>query len=309
MPRLRKVRALHPGSRIGIAAPAGPIDSDRLEAGEAMLRGMGFEPVRAGDVTARSGYLAGDDARRAAELSDLIGDPRVEAVVCARGGYGCHRIVDRLDPALFRAAAKPLVGYSDVTTLMLWQRRVAGLTSFHGPMLERADRLSQDAREALAAMLCGAIAGPLTGRSIAGGLAAGRIVGGSLSLLVASLGTPWELDTRGAILLFEDVGEPPYRVDRMLQCLRAAGKLGAAAAIGVGAMVDCMDTRYPSPSVDDVLQEILTPLGIPVLGALPFGHVDRNLPWAIGVRAELDAERGELRFLESGVTMRRKGEA
>jgi len=138
VPSLRRPHAIRKGATIGIAAPAGPIDDVRLEAGEAMLRKLGFEVRRRADVGAQQGYLAGDDARRAAEFMELVNDPEVDAIVCARGGYGAHRIISMLDAQAVRRAAKPLVGYSDVTTLLLWQRRCAGLMGIHGPMLDRA---------------------------------------------------------------------------------------------------------------------------------------------------------------------------
>jgi muramoyltetrapeptide carboxypeptidase len=302
VPRLRKPRRVRPGSAVGIAAPAGPIDAERLEAGEAWLRQAGFEPVRRADLGAARGYLAGDDARRAGELMELVRDPRVAAVWCARGGYGCHRIVSLLDAVEVRAAAKPLVGYSDVTTLLLWQLRRAGLAGVHGPMLERQGEEADEARAQLFELLAGARPPPLVGRGLVGGRGAGRLVGGTLTLVAASLGTPWEVDTRGAILLFEDVAEEPYAVDRCLQQLRAAGKLERLAGIGVGQMVDCCGKRYPEPTVDEVLEEILAPLGVPVAVDLPFGHVARNRAWPVGGRAALDGDRGEIELLESAVS-------
>jgi muramoyltetrapeptide carboxypeptidase len=305
VPALKKARAIRPGARVGIAAPAGVVDPDRLEAGEQMIRRMGFEPVRRADLTARNGYLAGDDARRAAELAELVDDPDVGAIVCARGGYGASRIVARLDAARFRAARKPLVGYSDVTTLLLWQRRQAGLMGIHGPMLEREDPLSPEVVAALSRALTGTGPAPrLTGEPLAGGWAEGRLTGGSLSLTVASLGTPWEVDTRDAILLLEDVTEPPYRIDRMLQQLAAAGKLAAVAGVGIGSMQRCEDERYPERDVAVVLREALAPLGVPVVTGLPFGHCARNLAWPHGGRAAIDGDRGEVELLESAVAAR-----
>ena len=137
MPALRKAHALRPGDCIGIATPASPIDEEHLEAGETLIRELGFEPRRGIGATDRCGYLAGDDDQRARQLMGLIGDPDVRAILCARGGYGCHRIVSRLDAAAFRKAAKPLVGYSDITTLLLWQRRAAGLMGIHGAIMSK----------------------------------------------------------------------------------------------------------------------------------------------------------------------------
>jgi len=305
VPALRRPQAIPRGATIGIAAPAGPIDRDRVEAGEAMLRKLGFEVRRRADLGAQQGYLAGDDARRAAELMELVNDPEVDAIVCARGGYGCHRIIPMLDAEAVRRAAKPLVGYSDVTTLLLWQRRCAGLMGIHGPMLDRAESLSAESQRSLTNALLGM--GPLprmSGKSLTSGWSEGRLTGGSLSLVVASLGTPWEIDTRGAILLFEEVGEDPYRVDRMLQQLIAAGKLAAAVGVGIGSMTGCESERYPTPRVAEVLEEILAPLELPVVSELPFGHCDPHFAWPVGARAAIDGDRGEIELLEAGVSKR-----
>ncbi|MCZ6464806.1 MAG: LD-carboxypeptidase [Proteobacteria bacterium] len=285
---------------IAIAAPAGPVDPEKLEAGIAWLRELGFEPAVRDDLTAQRGYLAGDDERRAAELMHWIGDDRAEAIVCARGGYGCHRIVSLLDADRVRRAGKALVGYSDVTTLLLWQLRCAGLSGIHGPMLERDH--SAATGEALAALLLGDVPPPLEGKPCVPGRREGRLVGGSLTLVAASLGTPWEIDTRGAILLFEDVAEEPYAVDRSLHQLRAAGKLDELVGVGVGQMVGCEGSRHPTPTVHEVLDEMLTPLGVPVVLDLPFGHCASHLPWPVGGRAIVDGERGLIELLESSVT-------
>jgi len=289
---------------VGIAAPAGVVDPDRLEAGEQMLRRLGFEPVRRADLLDRNGYLAGSDERRAAELTEWVRDPDVEAIVCARGGYGSSRILGQLDAKLFRKAGKPLVGYSDITSLLLWQRKLAGLMGIHGPMLER-DGLSDDVATSLVRALTGS--GPplrLPGKTLTGGWAEGRLVGGSLSLVVASLGTPWEIDTRDAILMLEEVGEPPFRVDRMLAQLAAAGKLQVAAGVAFGCMEGCEDPRYPDRDVDLVLGEAVAELGLPAIHGLPFGHGAHNLAWPFGGRAAIDGDRGEVELLDSAVAAR-----
>jgi muramoyltetrapeptide carboxypeptidase len=304
VPRLRKPRALSRGATLGIAAPGGPVDEERLEAGVELLRGAGFTTFHRRDVLARSGYLAGEDARRADELMELVADPRVDGIVCARGGYGCDRIIHLLDPDAVRAAAKPLVGFSDITALLLWQRRCAGLMGFHGPMLDRGADLDPEAVSALVAQLQGDSPLPLVlrGTGGCGGRAGGRLTGGSLTLAVASLGTPWELDTRGAILLLEDRAERPYRIDRMLQQLRGAGKLERVAGIGIGEFSDCVDDRYAAPTVGEVIEEVVRPLGVPLVTGLPFGHVRANFAWPLGARANIDGESCELRVLERGVS-------
>lgn len=300
---MRKPRALRRGAVLGIAAPGGPVNCEQLEAGESLLRAAGFDVYRRDDLLARDGYTAGDDARRAAELMELVSDSDVAGIICARGGYGCDRILPMLDARAFREAAKPLVGYSDITALLLWQRRCAGLMGFHGPMLDRGADLDGAALEHLIQQLTGEGVLPTTlrGRALGGGRATGRIVGGSLTLLAASIGSPWELDTRAAILLIEDVGERPYRIDRMLQQLRAARKFDGLAAVGVGIFESCVDERYPQPDVATVIENALRPLGVPIVTDLPFGHVKLNYAWPMGGRATIDGTSGELQLLEWGV--------
>jgi muramoyltetrapeptide carboxypeptidase len=298
---LRRPRRLPRGGTIGIAAPAGAVDAERLAAGEASLRKAGFATRRRDDLLDRHGYLAGDDARRAAELMELVEDPSIDAIFCARGGYGSHRIMTRLDATRVRAAAKPLVGYSDVTTLLLWQQRRAGLVGFHGPMLERDGGMDPAGLDALVGVLTGTMTTPppLEGSSGFGARVEGTLVGGNLTTLLASLGTPWEIDTRGAILVFEEVGERPYRIDRMLQQLLAAGKLEGVVGIGVGHLVDCEPARPDSPSALDVILELAQGLGLPIVTGLPTGHAAPNLPWPVGVRGVLDGAHARLAVLDS----------
>jgi muramoyltetrapeptide carboxypeptidase len=302
---LRRPRGIRPGAQIAIAAPAGPVDPEALVSGRSALERLGFEVVVREDVLDRDGYLAGSDDRRAAEMMEFVRDPEIGAILCARGGYGCHRIVDLLDPIAFRKAAKPLVGYSDITTLLLWQRKHAGLAGIHGPMLEKKDSLMGEAGSALIRALQGT--GPLpryTGQTLVAGWAEGRLVGGSLTVCVASLGTSWEIDTRDCILMLEDVTELPYRIDRMLQQLRAAGKFERAVGIALGGFKDCDDERYPDWTVERLFDEAFGSLGIPVVVGLPFGHGDDNRPWPFAGRAAIDGSRGELEILESAVTTR-----
>ncbi len=304
MLRLRKPRALGEGATLAIAAPAGPVDPEALAAGRALLEGRGFRTLQRDDLLARRAYLAGDDARRADELMHWIRAPEVDGIVCARGGYGVDRMLPLLDADAVRRAAKPLVGYSDVTALLLWQQCRAGLGGFHGPMLDRGDDLDPAALDSLVAQLCGQAPMPLTlsGCGRLPGRAEGRLVGGSLSLVAASVGTPFQAPTRGAILLLEDRGELPYRVDRMLQQLRGAGLLQGLAGVGVGDFSSCSDPRYPEVSALDVIEEAVRPFGVPLVTDLPFGHVRANFAWPTGARATLDGDRGELQILEQGVS-------
>jgi len=315
---LRKPRALPRGGTIGIAAPASAVDLAQVVAGEKRWREAGFSVVRRDDLAARDRYLAGDDARRAAELRELWADPRVDAIVCARGGYGCHRIIDRLDAEAARAAAKPLVGYSDITTLLLWQHRCAGLVGVHGPMLERGDEITDEEFGALVEVLTGTERLPLLreGTNGAGASVEGPLVGGSLTLVAASLGTPWAVDARGAILMLEDTGERPFRIDRMLQQLRYAGVLDRVVGVGLGHFERCDEPARSAGgerargersepdgviNAEQILREWLDASGVPWVSGLPFGHGAPNLAWPMGVRARLDGARATLHILERGV--------
>jgi muramoyltetrapeptide carboxypeptidase len=305
LPSLRRPRAIRPGAKIGLAAPAGPLDPEVFAANRTALERLGFETYAREDILDRDGYLAGSDERRASELMELVTDESISAIICARGGYGCHRIVDQLDAKAFRDAAKPLVGYSDITTLFLWQRKQAGLLGIHGPMLEKKNSLEGEAGSALVRALQGT--GPLpryAGQTLAGGWAEGRLVGGSLTVCVASLGTPWELDTRDAILMLEDVTELPYRLDRMFQQLRAAKKFDRVVGVALGSFTDCGDERYPECTVERLVEEVFGTLGVPVVTGLPFGHGAQNRPWPFAGRGALDGARGELEILESAVSTR-----
>lgn len=303
MKPLRKPRALRAGATLGIAAPGGPVDPERVEQGCALLERAGFRTYCREDLSARHGYLAGDDERRIAELEQLWRDPEIDAIVCARGGYGCDRILHRLDPELARSAAKPLVGYSDVTALLLWQARCAGLAGFHGPMLEYGADLAAESLAALSGWLSGAGEPPfvLEGVGRGGATAEGFLVGGSLTLLAASVGTCWEVDTDGAILMLEETNESPYRVDRMLQQLRGAGKLEGVVGLGCGDLTSCVDPKYGT-TIGEVIRELAIGLEVPCVTELPFGHVPANAPWPFGGRASIDGERGEIHVLERGVS-------
>jgi muramoyltetrapeptide carboxypeptidase len=231
-----------------------------------------------------------------------VEDAEVAAILCARGGYGAQRMLAGLDAARVRRARKPLIGFSDVTTLLLWQLRRAGLVGFHGPMFDRDAGPSDEELERLVRVLAGETPPPFAGLGRQGGCAEGRLVGGSLTLVAASLGTPWEVDTRGAILAFEEIGEKPYALDRDLSHLAAAGKLDAAAGFAVGSLLGCEDPKRATPTADEVVVEILSRYRKPLVTGLPFGHEQPNLVWPAGGRAALDGERGELRLLEAGVS-------
>jgi muramoyltetrapeptide carboxypeptidase len=304
MTTLEKPNALIPGSTIAIVAPAGPVLGEQaqegLRAGIAALERAGFLTAQRQDLFAQEGFLAGDDARRAAEIMETVARPEVGAIFCARGGYGSARILPLLNAEKIRAAAKPLVGFSDITAMLLWQQNCAGLVGIHGPMLVSA---TDEQIEETLRLLGGELELPsvLQGRAGFQGIAQGRLTGGTLSVVAASLGTPWEVNTQGAILCIEEVNEQPYKLDRYLQQLKAAGKFDDLAGIALGQFTDCCDERYPAPSAEEVLREVFTEFDIPLVSHLPVGHAADNRPWPMGVQAEIDGAKGTLAVLESAV--------
>ncbi len=299
-PSLLLPRPLTPGSTVGVCAPAGPVDEKALEAGIRWLEDAGYV-VRCGrHLRARLGYLAGTDEQRLGDLLELWRAPDVSGIVLARGGYGLPRILSRLDPAELRRERKLLVGYSDASSLLLFLRRCAGLASVHGPMLEKPD-LTEHARARLLSLVRGEAGGlePLQGAGVTRGRVAGPLVGGGLLVVAASLGTSWEIDTRGAILFLEEICEQPYAIDRLLVQLREAGKLRDAVGVALGQFVSCESERYPETRAQDVLRELLaSEVRGPIVEDLPFGHILDHRSLGFGVRAELDGDRGTLTPLE-----------
>jgi muramoyltetrapeptide carboxypeptidase len=305
---LLRPHALTRGGTIGICSPAGPLDEAQLHEGDAWLRREGFEVVVAPHVLTRRGYLAGHDEERLGDFLELLRDPAIDAILFSRGGYGTARWLPRLEAGELRAARKLVIGYSDATSVCLFLRRCAGLASIHGPML-RSDA-TPAARARLLALACGEPDGqaPLAGEAVRGGAVEAPLVGGNLTLVTGSLGTPWEIDTHGAILFLEEVSEQPYAIDRFLTQLRNAGKLEHVAGVALGRFANCESERYPEVSSADVLREIFeAAFKGPIVTGLPFGHVADNLALAVGVRARLDGGAGTLTLLEPAVAPRGQG--
>jgi muramoyltetrapeptide carboxypeptidase len=282
-----------------VIAPASPFPREDLERGVARLRAR-YRVSHRDDLFAHEGFLAGDDARRLAELDEALADPDIDAIVAARGGYGATRLLSRLDVERVRGARKLLVGFSDVTALhALWAR--AGLRSIHGPMVAALGRGTEAQLARWFACVEGALPPSVSGLAvIRPGVAEGPLLGGNLALLAALLGTPHVPPLEGAVLFLEDVGEAPYRIDRMLTSLRDAGWLERVAGIALGTFEGC-GPRPDGRHVEEVLLERLEDLGVPVALGVPAGHVDDNLELPFGARVRLDASAGELHFLEPAV--------
>ncbi|MEU0274682.1 LD-carboxypeptidase [Streptomyces sp. NPDC006307] len=294
---LERPHRLRPGDRVAIVAPSGPVAEERLRAGLDILRGWGLDPVVAPHVLDRHlGYLAGDDAARARDLTRAWCDPSVAAVICARGGYGAQRMVDLVDWAAMRAAGpKVFAGYSDVTALHE-AFAVRGLATLHGPMAAAVTFLHDTrTQESLRATLFEPESvrtlGLETARPLVPGRARGVTLGGCLTLLAAELGTPGARPSaRGGLLLLEDTGEEPYRLDRALTQLLRAGWLDGVSGVALGSWQDC----GPYAAVRATLRDRLAGLGVPVVEELGFGHGPTNLTVPLGVPAVLDAEAGTL---------------
>lgn len=316
-PLLAAPPALRPGDAISVVAPASAPKRAAFDAAMANLQAAGYRPKTYRDVCTPHGYLSGTDAARADELNQAFADPETTMVLAARGGYGVGRILDRIDYGLLAARPKIVCGYSDITALHAAIGRLCGLVSFHGPNL--IDGLGDDSadseaeRSATHALLAGQRkrgddllpAAPAM-RTVVGGQAEGRLVGGNAAVLLSILGTPYGPDfegpgSDGAILLLEDVHEAPYRIDRLLTQLRLAGVLGRLGGVVLGYFTDA-DARR-GPSVDEVAAELLEPLGVPTLASAPIGHEHPNLPLPLGARVELDVDAGTLRLRQEVVTV------
>ena len=306
------------GDTVGLVAPASaPPDPKAVDLAAAALEKYGFKPKLAKNVRARLGFLAGTDRERATDLMTMFADKKVKAIVCLRGGYGCSRILDRLDYNVIRRNPKILAGYSDITTLHLALLRKTGLISFHAPMWNGAladpqvpdfTRISflKSVMEATPPSSIGADCPEKSISVLRGGSAEGPLIGGNLSLICASLGTPFLPSFKGKIIFFEDISEKPYRLDRMLTQLWNAGIFSQVAGVAVGVNKDCNDPDAKPggeyrQSGADVVKERLSSLRVPVVVGLPFGHVDLNATIPVGVRAKLDGRRGELIIVEAAV--------
>ncbi len=259
-------------------------------------RSLGWEPVPGEHVLARRGYLAGDDALRAADLDRALRDPRVDGIWCTRGGYGSMRLLDGIDYGLLRARPRAILGYSDITALHMAVRARAGIVTFHAPTAR--GELSPFSRESLRRAVvtgenpCGIAE---QARVLRHGRARGPIVGGNLALVAAMTGTPYALDLEGTILLIEDVGEPLYRIDRMLRQLQLSGALSRAAALGIGsfsARGDDPDDR--DEALETLLVETAVAVNGPVIAGIPLGHIPDQWTIPLGAIGELDSESRSL---------------
>jgi len=311
---LVKPPALREGDTVGIVAPASDVKRSDLEAGCEALRRAGYRPFYFGSILDQDLYFAGSVERRARELEAMFAREDVKAIVSARGGYGANYLLEALDLETIKAHPKIFVGYSDLTTLLTYFYDAAGLVTFHGPMVAK-DWAHADGVDLASwqAVLTGTTAWELNldeGSGVTGlvdGAAEGILYGGCLSILVASIGTPYEISTEDTILFLEDLAAKPYQIDRMLMQLKLAGKFDGVRGIVFGEMRDCVQTANQGYTLEEVVLRIVGTLGVPVAYGVRSGHVTAgNITLPIGVRAGLHVRAGKvsLKILEAAVTGR-----
>jgi|SRR5579872_6786580 len=290
-----KPRALRPGDRIALVAPASPFSRDAFDLGLAELRRLGYDPVYQESVFARRRYTAGEPSVRARAFREAWSDPSIAAVIAVRGGYGSVQLLPLLDAEEMRKTPKAFIGYSDTTSLLTWLTGRCGIVSFHGPMIDgRFEKgiAGYDADTFARVLTRPEPAGAITHPQLVAlrdGDAAGALLGGTLTQLVASLATPYAFDPpRGHILFLEEVAERPYRIDRMMTQLAMAGVLARASAIVFGEMPRCDEPGDSGPVIRDVLTDLVAGFRGPVLFGLPSGHTNgATLTLPFGVRARV----------------------
>jgi muramoyltetrapeptide carboxypeptidase len=282
-------RRLSEGDAVALVSPSGPVPAERIEAAVNVLSSWGLRPHVFPNAAGSHRYLAAEDAARLSDLREAFEDPGMRAVWCLRGGYGMQRIVDQLDFDAIKADPKLVIGFSDITALhlALWQR--IRLATVHGPVAAQFDKGADSvtARAARQAVMTSEVitvtrdGGESSAPATTSGVASGPLIGGNLSLVAASLGTPDMPLLDGAILLLEEVDEPHYKVDRMLTHLRRSGVIEGVAGVAIGQFTNC-------PEAAEILLDRLGSLGVPLLGGLPIGHGDQHYAVPLGIPSILD---------------------
>ncbi|HSJ37984.1 MAG TPA: LD-carboxypeptidase [Planococcus sp. (in: firmicutes)] len=298
-------KRLKKGDTVGVIAPSSPPKQEHLEKALPFLEELGLKVKMGKSVKAKYGYLAGDDDARLADLHEMFEDPEVAGIICAGGGYGAARYADRIDYAMIKDNPKVFWGYSDITFLHTAIGEYSDLVTFHGPML--ASDVGKDTFHERSGRMFGQLFSPfelfyseeisqLT--TLRGGVAEGELVGGNLSLMRSAIGTKYELDVKGKILLIEDINETPYQVDEMLNHLKMARKLEQVAGIVVGDFKNA-DPKKPeeSLSLDHVLGHYLGNLNVPVVKGFKIGHCEPHFSVPLGAKARLDADNKTLTIM------------
>ncbi|HUO13400.1 MAG TPA: LD-carboxypeptidase [Verrucomicrobiae bacterium] len=309
---IQRVRppALRAGDTVGIVAPASNVHPDDLQAGCNALQRAGYRPFYFDSILEKDLYFAGSVERRVHELNDMFARDDVRAILCARGGYGANYLLPKLDIKQIKSHPKIFVGYSDITCLLTRFLDAAGLITFHGPMVAKdwshADGVDSISWQALAGTAEWHV--PLSDdvRGLVDGEAEGELYGGCLSILVASLGTPYEIRTEGTILFLEDVATKPYQIDRLLMQLKLAGKFAGVRAIVFGQMLDCVQTANQGYTLEEVVTRVVGDLRIPVAFGVRSGHVtggNITLPFGVQASLAIHAGRVAMKILGPAVTL------
>lgn len=311
--------ALQPGSRIGVVAPASGVSRWDIRDGVEALKSFGCKVELGKTISSVKRFLSISDEARAADFMEFVARDDIDAIVCARGGYGVMRILPLLDYEMIRAKPKIVVGYSDITALVNAIYVCSGVVAYHGPVVYSTfDPYTKEYfhKTLFRPEPVGRIKDSNEFNShrfsnrrlvtLAGGKAQGRLVGGNLTLVASTLGTPYEVQCKDAILFFEDVSEEPYKIDRMLTQLWLAGKLQECSGIAMGRFRKCDVSTNPyfPHSLEEVLRTRLEPLGVPIVYGLPIGHVKSKMTVPVGTMAELDADEGRLSLIEASVRER-----
>lgn len=301
--KLLKPARLEKGKKIGIVAPAGAVDEEQLRTGVEAILKAGFRVELADGILERKGYLAGDQEKRARALQAFFQRHDIGAIFCARGGFGSIQLLPFLDSEAIRVRPKIFVGYSDVSALLNWLLQKCRLVTFHGPMvaMEVARGLEGRSEEFFWGTLLGEKGHwqVQVAETYRPGKVQAEMVGGCLSTVVTTLGTPYEIETRGKIIFLEDTGERPYRIERMLTHLRMAGKFENTAGLVFGSFTNC-EGEGPR-GLSEIIQELFADAPYPVVGGLAAGHGEQNLLLPFGVKMALDGKAGSLSLLESPV--------
>lgn len=304
-----KPPALRPGDTIGIVAPASNIKREMLDAGCTALESLGYKPFYFDSIVDQDLYFAGSAERRVRELEEMFQRDDVKAIVCARGGYGANYLLNRIDLKRVLARPKIFMGYSDITSLLTYFAD-AGLVTFHGPMVTKDFALPNGYDQPTwESAVTGAVSWSIGLNSdveaLRNGFAEGTLYGGCLSMLVASLGTPYEIHTDDTILFMEDIAAKPYQIDRMLMHLKLAGKFDQVRGLIFGEMLDCVQNQNQGYTLQAVILRIVGDLGVPVAYGARSGHVSRkNITLPFGVRASLSVTGSDvqLKILEAAST-------
>lgn len=315
---MQKPKKLSPGAVIGLVAPASPCEKPyEVERAKAYIEELGYQVVVAPHVDLQRGFVAASEEERAADINAMFADPDIDAVCCARGGYGSAQVIRHLDIEMIRRNPKIFTGFSDITSLHIALNTLADMVTFHGPGLARfnPEELTDYTKEQFfKALTTTAPLGDIPMNDpkkwvhrIHGGVAEGELVGGNLTLLCASLGTPFQPDTKGKVLFVEDIDTEPWMMDNNMSHLRNAGLLDGVAAVVVGECKGCEPYDYKpgflsDVCVEEVFEYYLRPLGVPALYGLPLGHTPDMATLPLGVKVRLDGDEKKLTVLESGVT-------